>query len=100
MMNDMKIIDPASIPLYFTDKILSVANSDDTVKLYLARVDPGVEGLVNSATTVSAQVVMPMRTFVDTLAFFTAVFESMKKQGIVTQEELEAALKAQEIHDE
>jgi len=95
-MADDAPVHPATIPLLYADNILNVFNNKDIVKFYLTRFNPSAQGMVQEANSPVAQVVMPMRSFIEMAAFFHVTTKNMIERGVFSQEELNEAIKLQE----
>jgi len=95
-MADDAPVHPSTIPLLYADGVLNLFNNKDVVKFYLTRSSPSVQSMVQEASSAIAQIVMPMRSFIETVAFFQVSAREMIERGVFSQEELNEAMKLQE----
>jgi hypothetical protein len=60
---------PEDLPTIFSDGIANFANSTEIFKFYLFRQDPSITGEGPPETRMAAQVIMPMASFLGSVAF-------------------------------
>ncbi len=80
---------PPNFPTVFADSVLSIANSAESVKFYLARHNPEYAGLGRVETHAILQVIMPISGFTAMAAFFELAMKNYLASGFIKQEDLD-----------
>jgi hypothetical protein len=84
-----------SIPTIFSDGVGNFAPGE-VAKFYLVRSDPAGNGVASSVTRPVAQVVMANPVFIQTAIFFELILGNLVKDGVVSQEQIDAVRKQYE----
>ena len=77
---------PPTLPSIYCDGILNVAPSAHVVKFYLYRQDPDQAAKPRYKNQVIAQVIMPVRAFVNSGLFFERALKQFVEQGTISQQ--------------
>ena len=80
---------PPNMLTVYADGIVSIAQTYEVVKVYLAKNDNPVDGEGDAKPATVAQVIFPMSVFVNTFAFFETTIKRYIKDGLVRQEDLD-----------
>lgn len=84
----------AETPAIFADGVLNVARMSGIVRFYLGRQDPDAVADGKARSAIVGQVIMPVRSFMETAMFFRLTLDEMVAKGTVTAAELEEISKA------
>lgn len=88
---------PLGFPTVFADAALNMAPQDGVVRFYLARLDPAMDGSLNSQFQPVIQVAMPVTGFLQMAVFFQAAIDEYVKRGIVSKTQLDELRAAQAL---
>lgn len=80
------IYPPASTPTYFVDHPANLAVIGDTVRFYMLRNDPAVNGTAGNVGQVACQIIMQAKDFFAMSQFFKNAADQLSSDGTVTQE--------------
>jgi hypothetical protein len=87
-----------NIPTIFFDSIANMAPVYGTVRFYVYRTDPEMNGKYPYKNQIFAQVIMPNAGFVQAAAFFERALKGFVAQKHITKEMVNAARTAEGLH--
>jgi hypothetical protein len=78
-------------PVVFVDRMWSLVNSSHIAKMYFTRIDPAFAGTGRTRANPVIQLVMPVDSVADMLAFLEVQVRSIIESGALTEERLAQA---------
>jgi hypothetical protein len=84
---------PPDMPVIYADGVSTAAPAQQTVKFFLARVEPHLRAENRTLVQPITQVVMPLAGFLQTAFFFENIVKNMEAQGTITPDQIAEARK-------